>query len=391
MNARLRILHLEDDPLDAELVQATLSGEGITCDIVQVDGRERFIIELESGEVDLVLADFALPGFDGMGALTIVRERYPELPFVFVSGRLGEEAAIESLKSGATDYVLKNRLSRLAPAVRRALIETEERAELKRAEDALRESELRSYQLEVELRYAAKIQARLLPRGYPVIPGFDIAARCLPAKQVGGDFFDWLEVCPGVWSLTLGDVMGKGMAAAMLMATVRATIRALGHNRPTEAIRLAESALQSDMDNSESFVTLFLGQLNTENRSLIYVDCGHGFAFLRRRNGAVKGLTPRGLPLGVPSRTNRREGRIVFEKGDTLVLYSDGVVDARPELMLNNRLLSRQLAGAVSAREMVDRLVGLTEQQGQQPDDVTVLVAHCTGGGTEKNIVHCLL
>lgn len=379
MKARLRILHLEDDPLDAELVQTTLTARDIVCDVVLVDTREQFVMALEGGEFDLVLADFALPGFDGMGALAIVRERYPATPFVFVSGRLGEEAAIESLKSGATDYVLKNRLSRLAPAVRRAMDESEERAELKRAETALRESELKNYRLEVELGYAAEIQARLLPRGYPVIPGFDLAARCLPARQVGGDFFDWQEVCQGVWALTLGDVMGKGLAAAMLMATVRASIRSLGHSRPAEAIRLAEAALKPDLDNAESFVTLFLGQLNTENRRLTFVDCGHGLVFLRRRDGTVEELAPRGLPLGIPGDKDYQEGTVQFAAGDTLVLYSDGLIDARPELELSSARLAEQIAGSGTAREMVDRLVELTRQQDPQPDDVTVLVAHCTG------------
>src|SRR6185369_9082135 len=98
---------------------------------------EDFGAALERGEVDLVLADFALPSFDGMSALAMVRERHPDLPFVFVSGKLGEEAAIESLKSGATDYVLKNRLSRLVPAVQRALTEAKERAKQRKTEQAL--------------------------------------------------------------------------------------------------------------------------------------------------------------------------------------------------------------------------------------------------------------
>jgi serine phosphatase RsbU (regulator of sigma subunit) len=114
---------------------------------------------------------------------------------------------------------------------------------------------------------------------------------------VGGDFFDWLEVCPGVWSFTLGDVMGKGMAAAMLMATVRASLRSVAHNRPEEALRLAEQALLTDLENSESFVTLFHAQLYGEARRLTFVDCGHGYAFLRHSNGAVSELSPRGLPL----------------------------------------------------------------------------------------------
>lgn len=379
MTRHLRILHLEDEPGDAELVRETLAGEGIDCEIMLVATREAFVAELDQGGIDLILVDYALPAFDGMSALALVRERHLDLPFIFVSGRLGEEAAIESLRNGATDYVLKNRLSRLAPAVIRALAESDERAELRRAEEALRESEMRRYQLQMELVYAAEIQAKLLPRGYPQIRGFDIAAKCLPAKQVGGDFFDWQEVCPGVWGFTLGDVMGKGIAAAMLMATVRASMRSVAHNRPADALRLAEQALLPDLDNSESFVTLFHGQLNVANRSFIFVDCGHGFVFVRCADGTVKGLTPRGLPLGVPGQKVYEEGAISFDKGDTLVLYSDGIIDARPDLNLDNRLLAERIEGAAGAQEMVDRLMGLTEHQGPQPDDITVLVMRCTG------------
>ena len=378
MSRHLRILHLEDDPADVELVEATLVAEGIGCSMVVVATRDEFVAALEEGGFDLVLADFALPTFDGMTALSIVHEKYPDLPFIFVSGRMGEEAAIDSLRNGATDYVLKNKLSRLAPAVNRALSEAEEREELKRAEQALRASEFSRYQLQAELIYAAEVQAKLLPRSFPVIPGFDVAARCLPAKQVGGDFFDWQEVCLGVWSFTLGDVMGKGMAAAMLMATVRAALRSVAHNRPREAIRLAEVALAPDLENSESFVTLFLAQLYAAQRRLTFVDCGHGYAFLRRRNGAVESLLPRDLPLGVPGPKIYREGTFYFAQGDTLVLYSDGLIDARPELVLDKRMLADRIADLGSARDMVDGLIDLTTMEGPLPDDVTVLVVRCS-------------
>jgi serine phosphatase RsbU (regulator of sigma subunit) len=378
MSRHLRILHLEDDPADVELVEATLVAEGIGCSMVVVATRDEFVAALEEGGFDLVLADFALPTFDGMTALSIVHEKYPDLPFIFVSGRMGEEAAIDSLRNGATDYVLKNKLSRLAPAVNRALSEAEEREELKRAEQALRASEFSRYQLQAELIYAAEVQAKLLPRAFPVIAGFDVAARCLPAKQVGGDFFDWQEVCLGVWSFTLGDVMGKGMAAAMLMATVRAALRSVAHNRPREAIRLAEVALAPDLENSESFVTLFLAQLYAAQRRLTFVDCGHGYAFLRRRNGAVESLLPRDLPLGVPGPKIYREGTFYFAQGDTLVLYSDGLIDARPELVLDKRMLADRIADLGSARDMVDGLIDLTTMEGPLPDDVTVLVVRCS-------------
>lgn len=513
MSRHLRILHLEDDPADAELIEATLDPEGLACKTRLVATREEFVAALEEGDFDLVLADYALPGFDGMTALAMVRQREPDLPFIFVSGRLGEEAAIESLKNGATDYVLKNKLSRLAPAVRRALSEAKDRAERskaeaelvdayqeihnraesyqslfnsirdvivetdhdrtilninqpalretfgyelgevrgksvrilyaddqgfrrtgreifnhrgpsegkvlelgfrrkngevftgelcamkridrlgtetgnigmirdvserRKAEEALRESELHRYQLQLELVYAAEVQAKLLPRSYPRIPGFEVAAQCLPAKQVGGDFFDWLEVDPGVWSLTLGDVMGKGMAAAMLMATVRAAIRSVAqHNRPARAIQLAEQSLLPDLENSESFVTLFYARIDPLKHKLTFVDCGHGYAFVLRRDGTVEEFSPRGLPLGVMGQKTYREGTVSFAEGDTLVLYSDGLIDARPELSLTHPLLARELIGAGSAQEMVGRLMELTAQQDPLPDDVTVLVMRC--------------
>jgi PAS domain S-box-containing protein len=121
--AEQRILHLEDDPADRQLIRETLGTEGITLELVQVDTREDFEAALAQDTVALILSDFALPRFDGLSALELVQKRRPSLPFIFVSGTMGEEAAIESLQSGATDYVLKQRLSRLGPAVRRALEE----------------------------------------------------------------------------------------------------------------------------------------------------------------------------------------------------------------------------------------------------------------------------
>jgi PAS domain S-box-containing protein len=140
MKFPLRILHLEDDPNDVELVQAMFEAEGVVCDVMHVETRADFLSAIEQGGFDLILTDYALPSFDGLSALKIAHEKCPDIPFIFVSGALGEELAIETLKSGATDYVLKDRLSRLVPSVSRALREAGERIERKRAEEALRES-----------------------------------------------------------------------------------------------------------------------------------------------------------------------------------------------------------------------------------------------------------
>jgi signal transduction histidine kinase len=137
MKSPLHILHLEDDPNDAELVQSTLEAGGITCATTCVQTQEEFVAALERGGLDLILSDFTLPTFDGLSALNIAHARWPEVPLIFVSGTLGEERAVDSLKSGATDYVLKNHLTRLVPAVRRAMQDVAECAARKELEAQL--------------------------------------------------------------------------------------------------------------------------------------------------------------------------------------------------------------------------------------------------------------
>ncbi len=141
MNEKLRILNLEDSPNDAELIRERLNEEGIDCEIHRVDNKADFIAALDRSDIDLVLADYTLPLFDGMSALAISLKKCPDTPFIFVSGTIGEDVAIQALKNGATDYVIKSKLSRLAPAARRALKEAKDRAAHKLADEKLRESE----------------------------------------------------------------------------------------------------------------------------------------------------------------------------------------------------------------------------------------------------------
>jgi signal transduction histidine kinase len=141
MKSPLHILHLEDDPNDSALVQSTLKDGGISCTTTRVQTEKDFVAALESGGIDLILSDYTMPTFDGLSALKIAHAAQPGLPVIFVSGTLGEERAIESLRSGATDYVLKGGLSRLAPAVSRAMHELEERCERQRLEAQLIEGQ----------------------------------------------------------------------------------------------------------------------------------------------------------------------------------------------------------------------------------------------------------
>jgi signal transduction histidine kinase len=136
----LRILLLEDNAPHAELVEHFLRESGLRFLLARVDTREAFEEQLDLRAPDMILSDYALPSFDGYSALAIAKKKAPNTPFIFVTGTMGEEVAIETLKNGATDYVLKTRLGRLGPAVQRALRESADRRERQRAEDKLRRS-----------------------------------------------------------------------------------------------------------------------------------------------------------------------------------------------------------------------------------------------------------
>jgi signal transduction histidine kinase len=143
---------LEDDAADAELTKFALRKGGVHFSVSRVETKDEYLRELGERPPELILSDYSLPGFNGHDALEIAREQCPETPFIFVTGTMGEEVAIATLKSGATDYVLKTRLSRLVPAVNRAIREAQERIKHRRAEEQLRESHERLRQLSVYLQ-----------------------------------------------------------------------------------------------------------------------------------------------------------------------------------------------------------------------------------------------
>ncbi|MBU6399078.1 MAG: response regulator [Verrucomicrobia bacterium] len=164
MKKEISVLLLEDDIADAELVKYALREGGLNTTLERVETRDDFLSTLKHRKPDLILSDYALPSFDGLSALAMAQEKHPDVPFIFVTGTLGEEVAIRTLKSGATDYVLKTRLSRLVPALHRALREADERAERKRAEERLRESHEQLRALSVYLQYVREEERTRIAR-----------------------------------------------------------------------------------------------------------------------------------------------------------------------------------------------------------------------------------
>ncbi len=152
MTQPLRFIHLENNPADAELIATTLRDAGIQCQLKQAQTREEFLAALRQEGFRLILAETAVPGFDGAAALSLARTLHPDVPFLFVSGTQGEEFAIDMMQHGATDYISKQRLGRLVPSIKRTLRELDGRLERRRAEDALRVSEK-------QFRQAQKMEA----------------------------------------------------------------------------------------------------------------------------------------------------------------------------------------------------------------------------------------
>ena len=143
LDTPIRVLHLEDNALDAELIQRTLIAQCPQCELVRARGRTDYEAAIDRERFDVILCDYNLPDYSGLEALNIARERQPDAPVVVVTGTLSEDEAVECIKAGATDYILKSRLQRLGPAVTRALREAAEQRERRQAEAALRISEER--------------------------------------------------------------------------------------------------------------------------------------------------------------------------------------------------------------------------------------------------------
>jgi sigma-B regulation protein RsbU (phosphoserine phosphatase) len=366
-----RALIVDDDPEAGTLLQTRLQNREFDVEIAT--SGEEALARLRTDPPDIIFLDVSMPGMDGLEVLASVREQNFDLAVIMTTAMDAVEVAIEALRLGADDYLRKPFDS---VSFQHVLDRTVRRLQLSRQNAALwnRIGEQRR-QLDKELARAAEMQADLLPPSYPRIPGFEVAAMCLAAREVGGDFYDWQQLPSGMLSLTVGDVMGKGISAALLMATTRAVLRALvTENSPVDAVQRTARALDSDLTRSGAFVTLFHCQLDVNSGNIRFVDAGHGYVVLRRADGSVEEMQPWGLPLGVDSTERYREGVTHLAPGDTLIVFSDGLAEACPDLF-NDRLTLAALAGrSPDAGSLVRDLIERATQVMPLPDDLTVVV-----------------
>jgi len=228
--------------------------------------------------------------------------------------------------------------------------------------------------VDAELERAAQVQHGLMPVAAPDVPGWELAGACLPARGVGGDFYDW-QVVSGRVVLTLADVMGRGLGAAIIAATVRSVLRGVSRHAGVEdAVALAERVLEPDLDRTGAFVTAFHAVLDPGSGVVRYTDAGHGLAVVRSADGTLRRLGAQGPPLGAAVGLPRAAAELALAPGETLVVASDGLLDRGDRALDPEDVLAAPLGAATSAADAVDRVLTRARSATDRPDDVTVVV-----------------
>lgn len=193
----------------------------------------------------------------------------------------------------------------------------------------LNDREKQLLKMQEEFRLAARIQADLLPQKPPVLDGYDIAGKSIPAEEMGGDYFDFFPLDKNRLVLSLGDVSGKGLSAALLMAHAQATVRgqAMVHPSASECLRQVNPLLYQSTA-PDKFVTLFYAMLDTASHSLCFCNAGHNPPLLYGREDTPRSLQTGGLLLGVQETSSYEEETVALGNGDLLIIFSDGITEA---------------------------------------------------------------
>jgi sigma-B regulation protein RsbU (phosphoserine phosphatase) len=230
-----------------------------------------------------------------------------------------------------------------------------------------------------ELVEGGGVQRRLLPRGVPDLPGYEVAGACVPSGAVSGDFFDWQRTPDGL-VVTLADVMGKGVGAAVIAATVRASLRvAVPSEDPARTMSVVDRSVEPDLEANDAFVTLLHLRLEAATGGITAVDAGHGLGVICRVDGSRETIPSRNLPLGALGTQEWETSSLRLDPGDLLLICSDGVLD-----LFDGSIESLDLAvdaASSAGGSAADAVAGITRLAAGQalPDDVTVVAIRRAG------------
>jgi phosphoserine phosphatase RsbU/P len=367
-----RILVADDQPDLVDALRLLLKPEGIAVDAVH--SPDAALAAVRSNPFDLVLMDLnytgdTTSGREGIDLVEHLQAFDASLPVVVMTGWGSIDLAVEAMRRGVRDFVQKPWDNAALVTTLRSEIQTGRERRIK-AERDLR-----------ELEEARRIQRTLLPAVLPQMDGFELAASWQPASGVGGDCFDAIRFSSHRLALSIADVVGKGIPAALLMSNLQAAVRAFATEaaRPAELCEQVNTILCGHISEGR-FISFFYCVVDSEVGSLTYANAGHFPPALIRTDGTVGLLTSGGPVLGVLPAATYESGTVPFGAGDRLILYTDGITEARSEsdeefgderlllLAVEHRACS---APALQAR-LVDAVATFTGRR--FTDDATLIV-----------------
>ena len=366
--APVRVLVCDDQPDVCEAMRLLLKGQG--CQAVTVDSPGALLRAIRSESFDLIMADLnytrdTTSGTEGLELLASLEAAGNATPVVVMTAWGSVDLAVEAMRRGACDFIQKPWDNERVISVVRKQADSERR----------RKS---------ELEIAANVQQKMFPHELHRLDTIDYAGQCVAARAVGGDYYDFLKADDHSTAFVLGDVSGKGVPAALLMANLQACFRSQDPRLLRHPIQVLETVNRHfyDATTPERFATLFFGIYDDPTRTLRYVNCGHVSPIILRNSGEREMLTPTATVLGAFRHWSCTEQQTHLGPGDTLVIYSDGVTEA--EAPSGEDFGEERLVAHLS-RHYRDSTTGLVQSvvdavsefsHGSRYDDVTVVATH---------------
>jgi sigma-B regulation protein RsbU (phosphoserine phosphatase) len=364
---QLQILVCDDQPDVLEAMRLLLKGNGYRASTV--DSPRALLEAARAKPFDLILADLnytrdTTSGQEGLDLLASLEAQGSHAPVIAMTAWGSVDLAVEAMRRGACDFIQKPwENDRVIAAIR------------KQTESVRRRRS--------ELEIAANVQQKLFPQEHRRLRTIDFAGLCVAAREIGGDYYDFLEIGDHTVGFVLADVSGKGVPAALLMANLQACFRSQSPGALLDPARVLRAVNRHFYESSaaERFATLFFGVYDDRSRRLRYVNCGHVPPLLRRAPGAVERLEPTATVLGAFKDWKCTAESTVLEAGDRLVIYSDGVTEAgidTGEEFGEGRLLrligrGGGMSAAALVQSIMDEVVGFGGAE--RHDDATVVAA----------------
>ncbi len=361
--SNLRILVGDDQYAVLEALRLLLKSAGHQA--TTVDSPSALLRASQNESFDLILMDLnyardTTSGQEGLDLLNRLRVEANTPPIVVMTAWGNIELAVEAMRRGASDFIQK-------PWDNARLLDTIQKQSRRREQS--------------DLDLARHVQRKLFPQNPLRLKTLDCAARCVPAREVSGDYYDFLDLGASHSAVVLGDVSGKGMAAALLMANLQASIRGqldLARQTPL-ALMKSVNSLFFDATPPEHYATLFYGQYDDSTRLLTYVNCGHLPPVLIRSGHTVLRLDPTATVLGMFRSWTGQQSQIQLAPGDTLALFSDGITEAGIDSAAEygeERLISTLLSMRNETLDRtLDRVIDSVQAfSSHQSDDITLIL-----------------